>query len=217
MAEIVLVRHGQANSKARDAASYDQLSDLGQQQARWLGDWFRQTNSHFDRVYTGTLKRQRGTAQAMGYGHLATEDSRWDELDYFGMSTAMEAQFGLPFPHKPDDFAEHAPHVFRAWKDGRLQDVTESFDSFESRVTTALADVASPGGRVLVVTSAGVIGALTRRLLGLDTDAMVKIVLHTANSSTHRIEVIGDKPFLNGFNGMAHLAAPDRVHARTYV
>ena len=41
MSHITLIRHGQANSQARDEASYDRLSDLGHQQAAWLGEWLR--------------------------------------------------------------------------------------------------------------------------------------------------------------------------------
>jgi phosphohistidine phosphatase SixA len=41
MGELVLIRHGQANSAANDEDGYDRLSDLGHQQARWLGDWLR--------------------------------------------------------------------------------------------------------------------------------------------------------------------------------
>ena len=66
MTEIILVRHGQANSHAKDEASYDRLSDLGRQQAAWLGDHMRRTNPHFDHVVTGTLTRQADTARAMG-------------------------------------------------------------------------------------------------------------------------------------------------------
>jgi phosphohistidine phosphatase SixA len=40
-ASLVLIRHGQANSAANDEDGYDRLSDLGHQQARWLGDWLR--------------------------------------------------------------------------------------------------------------------------------------------------------------------------------
>ena len=129
----------------------------------------------------------------------------------------MEAEHGLPFPHKPDDFAEHAPQLFRAWYEGRISEVKESFFAFETRVRDALLEAANTGGRTLIVTSAGVIGAVTRQVLGLDTDGMFKIVLHTANSSTHRIEVIRGVPYLNGFNEMAHLSAAERAHARTYV
>ena len=39
MGTITLVRHGQANSAAQDEAGYDKLSDLGHQQALWLGEW----------------------------------------------------------------------------------------------------------------------------------------------------------------------------------
>ena len=93
----------------------------------------------------------------------------------------------------------------------------KSFFAFETRVRDALLEAANTGGRTLIVTSAGVIGAVTRQVLGLDTDGMFKIVLHTANSSTHRIEVIRGVPYLNGFNEMAHLSAAERAHARTYV
>ena len=217
MAELILVRHGQANSAARDAESYDRLSDLGQQQATWLGDWLRQTNPHFDRVYSGALNRQKSTVEAMGYGDILEVDDRWNELDYFGLSKAMEAEHGLSFPEKPDDFAEHAPQLFRAWFEGRISEQQETFFAFETRVREALLSAAEPGGRALIVTSAGVISALTRHVLGLDTDGMFKIALHTANSSIHRIEVISGVPYLNGFNGMAHLAHPTRAHARTYV
>ena len=37
LAELTLVRHGQASF---GAANYDQLSDLGMQQSRWLGEYF---------------------------------------------------------------------------------------------------------------------------------------------------------------------------------
>jgi len=41
MGEIILVRHGQANSAADNEDDYDKLSDLGHQQAKWLGEWMR--------------------------------------------------------------------------------------------------------------------------------------------------------------------------------
>ena len=55
MSHITLIRHGQANSQAKDEISYDQLSDLGRQQARWLGDHLRGTGDVFARAYSGHL------------------------------------------------------------------------------------------------------------------------------------------------------------------
>ena len=46
MSHITLIRHGQANSAAKDEPSYDRLSDLGHQQAAWLGHYLRDTASH---------------------------------------------------------------------------------------------------------------------------------------------------------------------------
>ena len=41
MVQIFLVRHGQANSEAKDEISYDKLSPLGKIQAGWLGHYFK--------------------------------------------------------------------------------------------------------------------------------------------------------------------------------
>ena len=39
--EIILIRHGQANTGAQDEESYDKLSATGHQQSAWLGDYLR--------------------------------------------------------------------------------------------------------------------------------------------------------------------------------
>ena len=44
MAELVLVRHGQASFGAAD---YDKLSDLGWRQSRWLGEYFAERGITF--------------------------------------------------------------------------------------------------------------------------------------------------------------------------
>ena len=55
MVEIILVRHGQANSAANDEEGYDRLSDLGHQQAKWLGEYLRSREKPFDKVISGGL------------------------------------------------------------------------------------------------------------------------------------------------------------------
>lgn len=67
MGTITLVRHGQANSSAKDEDGYDRLSPLGWQQAEWLGDWFRDQEENFDLVLSGSLRRQRETSAAIGF------------------------------------------------------------------------------------------------------------------------------------------------------
>ncbi|MGK0529545.1 MAG: broad specificity phosphatase PhoE, partial [Alteromonadales bacterium] len=50
MTDIYLVRHGQASF---GKANYDKLSELGGQQAIWLGDYFKHRNVEFDAVFSG--------------------------------------------------------------------------------------------------------------------------------------------------------------------
>ena len=61
MVQIFLVRHGQANSEAKDEISYDKLSSLGKMQAAWLGQYFKKNEFTFDACFSGTLLRQRDT------------------------------------------------------------------------------------------------------------------------------------------------------------
>ena len=60
IASIFLIRHGQASFGSAD---YDQLSQLGCCQAQVLSDYFSDIGIRLDAVYSGTLKRQRQTAE----------------------------------------------------------------------------------------------------------------------------------------------------------
>ena len=59
MRHIYLIRHGQASF---DADDYDQLSPLGEEQSRLLGDWFRQSGQTLNQVVMGSNRRHRQTA-----------------------------------------------------------------------------------------------------------------------------------------------------------
>lgn len=212
MGEIILVRHGQANSSAQDEASYDKLSDLGRQQAAWLGEWFAEQGTTFDTVLAGSLHRQQDTARAMG---LAPEtDDRLNEMDYFSLGRALEDRHGVPLPG-PDDFAVHVPQVMEAWHRAEIRS-HESFADFEDRVTGVLSRATAPGKRVLCVTSGGVIGMIIRSLLGLDARRTAHVLLPILNTSVHRVHVMPHGNILAGFNAIPHLERADRAHARTH-
>ena len=213
MGEIILVRHGQANSGATDEESYDRLSDLGHQQARWLGDYLRDREGPFDKVIAGSLRRHRETAAGIGYDD-PTIDPRLNEMDYFNLGQALEDVHGVPFPG-PDEFAAHVPQVMEAWHAAEIKGV-ETFASFEDRVTSVLQEAAQPGARVLCVTSGGVIGMIMRHLLDLDPRRMAHVLLPIMNTSVHRVHVIPQGTILAGFKAIPHLDDPDRVHARTH-
>ncbi|MEM1274311.1 MAG: histidine phosphatase family protein [Pseudomonadota bacterium] len=212
MGEIVLVRHGQANSAATDEVSYDRLSDLGRQQARWLGAWMSAHEWSFDHVLSGTLNRQRDTAFEMG--KTPDEDPRLNELDYYTLSAAARDRLGIPLPG-PEEFVNHMPRVIEAWRQAEIQGA-EPYQNFTSRVREMITEAAVPGRRILCVTSGGVIGMILHQLLDLDLRHIGNVTMPIFNTSVHRLQVLPDRTILAGFNAIPHLETPDRSHARTY-
>ncbi len=217
MSHITLIRHGQANSAAQDEASYDKLSPLGHQQAQWLGHYLTETHQHHARLYTGTLTRHAETAMAMETGLKPQVDARLNELEYFTLAQALKDEHGVEFPADQRGFAQHLPQVFRAWSAGKLSAVPESFQSFETRVRDALAEISAGEGPALVVTSGGLISCVMRHHLRLDIDGMAQLALAIMNTSMHRLYPVGGtwSPVL--FNAVPHLEQPERRHAQTHV
>ncbi len=216
MGEIILIRHGQANSAASDEESYDRLSPLGHQQGRWLGEHLRETGQNFDAVLTGTLRRHRETQAAIGeIGPAPEADPRLNEMDYFNLGNALRKHRGTPLPRSDEEFAAHITEVMQAWHDAEIMG-NETFSEFELRVTDILHEAAQPGRRVLCVTSGGVIGMIVRSLLGLDPKSFARILMPILNSSVHRILVTDHGTILAGFNAVPHLEHPGRAHARTH-
>lgn len=214
MGEIVMVRHGQANSGANSEEEYDRLSELGHRQAGWLGEWLEGHDPGFDLVLSGTMRRHRETAAGMGLTP-SREDKRLNELDYFALARDIEITHGLA-PPGPQDFAEHVPQTFAAWHDAEITGA-EPFAEFEGRVRDVLAEAAEPGRRVICVTSGGVIAMALRLALGLDAQRLAQVLLPIYNSSLHRFRVLDSGTFLASFNAIPHLDPPERESARTWL
>ena len=86
MASIYLIRHGQASFGQEN---YDQLSELGQQQAVRLGQVISKRLPRFDAVCLGTMKRHRQTAENClnEFGQNLDDldpvfDQGWNEYDH---------------------------------------------------------------------------------------------------------------------------------------
>jgi broad specificity phosphatase PhoE len=217
MSHITLIRHGQANSAARDELSYDRLSPLGHEQAAWLGAHLKDTHQHHTRLYTGTLTRHIETADAMQTGLEPIRDARLNELEYFTLAKLMEAQHGVPFPAEAGTFTNHLPDLFGRWKDGHIGNPPETFQAFEERVQAALLDISEGDGPALVVTSGGLISMAMRQAMGLDIPAMSRMALAIMHTSMHRLFPIGGhwSPVL--FNAVPHLDRADRRAAQTHI
>lgn len=212
MGEIILVRHGQANSAATTEADYDRLSDLGRQQARWLGAWMQAHDWRFDHVLSGTLNRQRDTALEMD--QTPDQDARLNELEYYNLTHAANDTLGIPLPEK-EEFLDHMPRIIAAWEREEIA-VTETYQAFVTRVAEMMSEASEPGRRVLCVTSGGVIAMILHQILEIDLKQFGNVTFPIFNTSVHRLSVLPDRTILAGFNAIPHLERPDRAEARTY-
>lgn len=213
MGEIILVRHGQANSAATTEEDYDRLSPLGWQQAERLGNWMRDHDYAFDHILSGTLRRHRETAKSMGF--VGEEDARLNEIDYYRLAHSLKERKGEPLPTN-DSFNDHMPKVFAAWKEAEIEG-NETYEAFEERIATLLAEAAIPGRRLLCVTSGGVIGMVIQQILELDLMKLSQVMLPIFNTSMHRLHVREGETMLAGYNAIPHLEGPDHAAARTHV
>lgn len=216
MSFITLVRHGQANSTAKDEESYDRLSDLGWQQARWLGAYFHDAGDRFAHAWSGTLRRQIETAQAAGFPD-AQRDERLNEIAYFTLANLLEAQHGIAMPNDHESYITHIPVLLRYWQEGRIEDAPESFAEFEKRTSDVLQELAAGKGRALVVTSAVVIGMAMRVVMRLDINALAHASLIIENSSLHRIQPLSTGLAFSQFNAIPHMDSPERQNSRSHV
>ncbi|MDO6728308.1 histidine phosphatase family protein [Cognatishimia sp. 1_MG-2023] len=219
MPQMTLIRHGQANTTARDELDYDKLSDLGHQQARWLGDYLAQSGDHYQRVFCGTMRRHIETAEGIGamrYGEIV-QDSRLNEFPYFSLEKAMQAQFNTAHPTSREEFAAHLPKVLAAWSNNELENVDETFAAFSGRVGAVIEDIAAGDGRALVITSGGLISTVLRQTLNLEVDGWSRMCMAIMNSSVHRWQSLLDRPILTQFNAVPHLETPDRHYAQTHL
>ena len=214
MTELILIRHGQANTGATDEASYDRLSDLGRRQARFLGEYLQNTGG-FERVVSGAMQRQIETARALNIDQRPhSTDARLNELDYFGLSHWAQESHGVPFPDSPASFAAQIPQVLDVWRHQKTAQGLESYDSFRARIFAALNDAASDGPAVLV-TSTGVISTLVAIALHLETAAKSKMFLTVQNTSVHKFELRGKELHLTQFGATPHLDLPERQAMKT--
>jgi len=214
--ELTLIRHGQAQTGAKDEASYDSLSDLGHQQARWLGEVLQEVEP-FDQIISGAMTRQIETTQSMGLTNVPhSTDARLNELDYFGLAESLRVRQGIEVPRSIQAFALHVPQVLEAWRGGDVTENLESYDEFCSRIMGALHNAAGLDGRIALVSSTGVIATLAAISLGLDTVKKTKLFLRVMNTSVHKFQLVGNDLHMTQFGAIPHLEQADRAHARTY-
>jgi broad specificity phosphatase PhoE len=219
MAELILVRHGQASFGADD---YDKLSELGWRQSRWLGEYFGERGATFDRVIRGSMRRHaetlKGIAEGMGRALEGAEDARLNEYDSHALLSAHLKGGAMP---KSDDRREHFRILREAmytWCAGTLAGAPhEPFSEFRARVLGGLADARKgKPERVLVVSSGGPISTILAEVLGMPLRGVVDLNLQTRNTGITQLACGASRIHCVSFNNVPHLDRPDRTGSLTY-
>ena len=216
MAELIVVRHGQASF---GADNYDSLSQVGHEQARLAGDALRNMGWVPDRVITGTLTRQKETLESMGFGAGAPEEhpgfNEYDFHDLLHVRYAGDVPVAVKGERKTH-FRTLRETIFE-WQDGGIIGARETWAEFETRTSAALRFATKTDARrVLVVSSGGVIGQLVARALNAPVRMMMEVNLQVKNASFTRFVFKGDRFMLSEFNATPHLAFAGRADILTY-
>ena len=181
MADLILVRHGQASFGAAD---YDKLSPLGERQSRLLGGWLAACNVAPDVVATGPQRRQIDTAALCVDVCRGPAQDAWLRLDGLGEydhdavvaryepryadGAAMHAEFAKQENPRRAFHTMYVKAIAR-WTGGAHDaDYAESWPAFRARVGAALHQLAALEARTVVAfTSGGPITAIVQALIGL--------------------------------------------------
>ncbi len=231
MSVIYLIRHGQASF---GTANYDQLSPLGREQGTILGGYFAALGEPIHRIYTGTLERQRETAQLVA-AVLApnppplTVEPAFDEYESesilhayaASLTPAQLTEAGWPDLQKDRRrFQFFLERAARAWVDARIvADGMLPWRGFHGRIIAAIEKIMREEGRgktLLVSTSGGVIGTIVAHVLGLANHLGIELNWAVHNASITRLNYNADKVSLSMFNGLPHLDQEGRRQLITY-
>ncbi len=227
MSTLLLVRHAQASFLSDD---YDRLSELGIAQAQQLGRYLRALEERVDAVFVGPRRRHAHTAEVALGALPGPEPERLGELDEYPAEAVLTSRLGALLQARPElaaltsQMAE--PDLVRrgraldlllreALRDWVLRDdggePHETWNAFRARVRTALERVTRDEGRgrrVLVVSSAGTIGALVAEVLAAPPATALDLGFMLNNAAVTEIAFSPGRCSLARFNAVAHLPDP---------
>ena len=219
MGVIYLVRHGQASF---GSSNYDQLSPLGFEQARVVGEHLKTRLGPIDAVARGNMRRHRETADtalaAMGLELPVIEDAGFNEYAFeaivkahrpdFHDQAVMKAELAKSGDHKKA-FQQFFEAAIARWIGGEHDhEYEESWPQFHSRcggALDALVQRIGHGKTALVFTSGGYIGVTVQRLLGLSAQQAFGFNWHIANASITKLLYGSRGISLQSFNEHGHL------------
>lgn len=226
MSELYLVRHAQASF---GSDNYDQLSKTGRQQSRFLGEYFRKRSISFDQIVTGDLQRHHQTLEELAPRHTITvlKHSGLNEYDFESLThnyinRYSDDELVCALAENPADMKAYfrlLRRVLTAWRENRLEPVTETWADFEKRVQQArstLQAMADQHRQILAISSGGAISLFLGSVLELSAEKVFDLNLQMRNTSISHFYFNRDKMNLSSFNAVPHLDHPERNQLITY-
>lgn len=215
MSLIYLVRHGQASF---GAASYDQLSSLGEKQAAHVGNHLSQLLDQTPYVISGTMQRHIQTAEhalAQQAQIVVHQDDKWNEFHHQQVFARYDPRFDQPELLKQEVAKVSSPRAYLAqifeaaiarWTSGTFdQDYDETWLQFQARVGLALDELKkqlseSKAQSCVVFTSGGVISVAMGHVMGLSAQQIFALNWSIANTSITTLRLINNQFHLVSFN-----------------
>jgi broad specificity phosphatase PhoE len=233
MGVVFLVRHAQASFLE---PNYDKLSNLGEMQARLLGEYWARHNMVFHRAFTGSCVRQKDTLALVSdafrkAGIRFPDPVVLEEFEEYQGEAVLDRS--LPGLLENDQSIRdlHAAfqsssgsagrrHTFQKlfaavisrWVSGAIcLPAVETWLEFCSKVNSGLTKFLSAGSRaerVVVFTSGGPIAVAMQRALQLSAENTLNVSWMSRNSSWSEFLYSGERFTLSSFNSHPHLDDP---------
>jgi len=234
MSRLILVRHAQASFGSAD---YDQLSPVGEEQARRLGAHWAAQEMVFDQVFVGPRRRHQRTAEFVGAA-LAKRGLRWPEavslpeldeyagLEVFRASLPQLVKNGFDpatlaagVHHPPAASSTELLKVFQGimtrWVRGELSvPGVETWKEFRIRARRGLEkmlDGTAHGRQIAVFTSTGPVAAALDLSFNLDDERMLEMSWQLRNTAVSEFVFSTPRFSLNIFNALPHLTTVDLI------
>jgi len=127
MVDLILIRHGQADSAG---VNYDQLTETGHEQARRVGVWLAANGYRFDRFFHGGLNRQKQTLEAIS-AELAKGGANLPAVEIHNSFAEFDLKvwgiIAAKMRHGHPEFSE----LFKQWNQARHLDASNKGDIFK--------------------------------------------------------------------------------------
>jgi broad specificity phosphatase PhoE len=236
MSQLILVRHAQASFLSDD---YDQLSPLGEEQSRLLGEYWVKRKVAFDAVFMGPRQRQfhtgRIACEQFNRAGMAVPEliklPEFDEYDADGIMQELlpqmlerEAQFrqlheaflkSETIEDRRRTFQKLFEAITAKWVRGEvLSPHVESFAVFHARVRRGLERVTKDAprkSRVAVFSSGGAISVSVQLAAKAHEEMVLEFNWRIRNCALNEIVFSKDRFTLDSFNAIPHLDDP-RLH-----